>query len=43
MQLLLDCHLAAFFFVVCDIKKRPNDNLITVACVFALVLLYSYS
>ena len=24
-------------------EKRPNDNLITVACVFALVLLYSYS
>ena len=42
MQLLLNYHLAAFL-VVCDFKKWPNDNLITVACVFALVLLYSYS
>ena len=29
-----------YFFVVCDLKKWPNDNLITVACVFALVSLY---
>ena len=36
MQLLLN----ATIFVVCDFKNRPNDNLITVACVFALVLLY---
>ena len=43
MQLLLNCHLAAFFCSVCDFKKRPNDNLITVACVFTLVSLYSHS
>jgi len=38
MQLLLKCHLAAFC-AVCDFKKQPSDNLITVACVFGLVLL----
>jgi len=38
MQLLLNCHLAAFC-TVCDFKKQPNDNLITVAYVFALILL----
>ena len=27
------------FFVVCDVKRQPNDNLITVASAFALVLL----
>jgi len=35
MQPLLNCHLAAFKIINCT-KKRPNDNLITVACVFTL-------
>jgi len=39
MQLLLNCHLATFKITNCT-KKQPNNNLITVACVFALVLLY---
>jgi len=39
MELLLNCHLATFC-TVCDFKKWPNDNLITVTCVFDLVLLY---
>ena len=30
MQVLLNCHLAT-------VQKRPNDNLITLACVIALV------
>ena len=43
MQVLLNCHLAAFFVHSIQILiKRPNDNLITLACVIALVH-YSYS
>ena len=35
MQVLLNCHLAAFLYSI--LKKWPNDNLITLACVIALV------
>ena len=35
MQMLLNCHLTAFR-IDC-IKKQPNDNLITLVCVIALV------
>ena len=37
MQVLLNCHLAAFCTVYSNSKKQPNDNLITLACVIALV------
>ena len=35
MQVLLNCHLAAFSYSI--LKKWPNDNLIILACVIALV------
>ena len=38
LYMLLNCHLATFFGM-CDFKKWPNDNLITVACMFAAVSL----
>ena len=37
MQVLLNCHLAAFLYSLKILKKQPNDNLITLACVIALV------
>ena len=37
MQVLLNCHLAAFVQSIQILKKWPNDNLITLACVIALV------
>ena len=36
MQVLLNCHLAAFRIRIDCTKKQPNDNLITLACVIAL-------
>ena len=36
MQLLSNCHLATFLLSIQILKKQPNDNLITPACVIAL-------
>ena len=30
--MVLNCHLAAFYTVHLDFKKRPNDNLILFVC-----------
>ena len=42
MQTLSNCHLAAFCTVHSNSKKQPNDNLIILACVIALVYFSSY-
>ena len=36
MQILLNCHLAAFRVSLGHAKKRPNDNLKRYACLFAV-------
>ena len=41
MQVLLNCHQAALLQSFQILKKQLNDNLITLACVIALVH-YSY-
>ena len=37
MQMLLNCHLAAFLEFEWTVQKGPTDNLITLACVIVLV------
>ena len=35
--MLLNCHLAAFVQSIKILKMQPNNNLVTLACVIALV------
>ena len=37
MEVLLNCHLANFCTIYLNYKKWANENLITLACVIALV------
>ena len=37
MQVLLNCYLAVFVQPIKILKERPDDNLITLACIIVLV------
>ena len=37
MQVLLNCHLAAFCVICSNVNKYPNDTLLTLAHVFILL------
>ena len=37
MSVLLNCHLTTFVQAIQNLKKWPNDNLITLASVIALL------